>query len=108
MNKERKALTKIDIFPIEKFNYTKFSEDHSVSFIGSPIKHPYEDNKFILICDPLNPDTDFLEFQKENVLFLEELPALISEKGETIYMAKIFIKKGTVGIKYKPFVVGEE
>ncbi len=101
------ALIKMEIFPIEKFNYTKFSEDLCVNFVGSPIKHPYEDSKFILICDPLSPKTEFIEFQKEDVMYVEELPSLISEKGESIYMAKIFIKKGRIAIKYKPFVVGE-
>ncbi|HOJ62820.1 MAG TPA: hypothetical protein PLE45_00195 [Spirochaetota bacterium] len=105
MEKEKKALIKMDIFPIEKFNYTKFSEEQCRTFVGSPIKHPYEDDKFILISEPLNPDTEFIEFHKENLIFVEELPSLISENGESIYMAKVFIKKGSIAIKYKPFEV---
>lgn len=107
MKKEKKALIKMEIFPIIKFDYTKFSEEQCVNFIGSPVKHLYEDNKFILICDPLSPQTEFIEFQKEDLVYAEEISSLISENGESIYMAKVFIKKGSIAIRYKPFIVGE-
>ena len=107
MGKDKKELIKMDILPIEKFNYTKFSEENSVVFTGSPVKHPYENDKFILISDPLSANTDFIEFKKEDLIFVEDLPSLISDKGESIQMVKVYIKKGAIAVRYKPFVVGE-
>lgn len=58
---ERKELIKQNLFPIEKFDFNKLSEHNCISFTGSLIQHPYEEDKFILICDPLSDHTQFIE-----------------------------------------------
>ena len=100
-----KEIIKMDIFPLEKLNYSKISDTESVSFTGSPSKHPYEDDKFILIRDPLSDHTDFIEFYKNDVLYVEELPSILSRKNETINICRVWIKEGVVALKIQPFVV---
>jgi inorganic pyrophosphatase len=107
MNKNNKLLDKKDdIFPITKYKFDDFSKDKCVSFTGSPIKHPYDEEKFILICDPLSTHTNFYEFKKADVSYIENLTSLSSESGESIHIARVWIKKGIIGLHYEPFIVG--
>jgi len=96
-----------EIFPIEKFNFNKFSEENSTCFTGSPIQHPYEDDKFILICDPLSDHTQFIEFSKSDMIFLEELQSIVTNKGENVTITKVWIKSGSLALRYEPFIVGK-
>jgi len=94
------------IFPVEKFDFTKFTESNSISFTGSPLQHPYENDKFILILDPLSEHTQFIEFSKIDITLVEELPSTISKTGENVMFSKIWIKIGSLALKVEPFVVG--
>lgn len=76
-----------------------------VPFSGSPQKHPYDSEKFILISDPYSGNTFFYEFRKEDVSYIEELPNLVTLDGETVTMARIWIRKNSVAIRSTPFVV---
>jgi hypothetical protein len=90
---------------MEKFDFSKFSSDNSVSFTGSPIQHPNEIEKFILICDPLSDHTDFIEFYKTDLIYVEELPSISTKNGENIVISKIWIKAGSLALKFEPFIV---
>jgi hypothetical protein len=96
-----------EIFPVEKFDFSKLNEENSVVFTGSPLQHPYEDEKFILILDPLSEHTQFIEFSKVDLVYVEELPSIISKKGENIMYSKIWIKNGALALKVDPFIVGK-
>lgn len=104
---ETKALTLKNIFPVEKFDFTKFSEKNSVCFTGSIIQHPYEEDKFILICDPLSEHTQFIEFSKNDLVYIEYLPSLTTKNGESVVINKIWIKEGSLALKFEPFIVGK-
>lgn len=103
----KKELTESQMFPIEKYNFSHFSENNCVAFSGSAINHPYEDDKFILIRDPLSDHTEFIEFLKSDVLHIKELPSLLSSSGENINMSIFWIKLGVKAIKYEPFIVAK-
>lgn len=76
-----------------------------VPFSGSPQKHPYDSEKFILISDPYSGNTFFYEFRKDDVSYVEELPSLVTLDGQTATMARIWIRKKSVAIRSTPFVV---
>ncbi len=92
-------------FNIEKFDFSKFSEQNSVAFLGSPISHPYDEAKFILICDPISEHTEFIEFSKRDLTNMEHLTNIQTELHETVNMFRVWIKTGSTGVKYNPFVV---
>lgn len=94
-------------FPITKYDYDNVKKENCVSFTGSPIKHPYDEEKFILISDPLSDHTQFFEFHKKDVLFVEELSSLTTKEGESLQLTIIWIKIGVVALRYEPFVVGK-
>ena len=106
-NKVKNEIVKgnYNLFPIEKYDFSKFSENNSIMFTGSPIQHPYESDKFILITDPVSDVTEFYEFYKKDLLLVEDMPSILSKKGESISISKLWIKKGVVGFKFTPFVV---
>lgn len=103
-----KIIVKNNFFPLEKYRHNKFNESNCISFTGSPSKHPYEDDKFILIRDPLSNHRDFLEFHKDDIVFVEELPAIYSDsEQEPVNICRIWIKSGVVALKIQPFIVGD-
>ncbi len=93
----------------EKFEIESYSSvgnfDKAVSFSGSLAKHPYEDDKFILISDPLSDHTEFIEFYKKDVVGVEELPSISSENNESITMKRIWISNGSAALRMQPFIV---
>jgi len=78
-----------------------------VPFSGAPQRHPYESDKVILIPDPFSTHTFYYEFETENISFIEELPSLVDLAGNTISMARIWVKKASIGLRCSPFVVEE-
>jgi len=76
-----------------------------ISFSGSPRKHPYDSEQVILVADPFSTNNLFYEFNKEDISYVEELSNLVNQDGETIPMARIWVKKRSVGIRCSPFIV---
>ena len=76
-----------------------------VSFSGSPKKHPYDPEKVILVADPFSTDTLYYEFNKDDISYVEELPNLVNQQGDTITMARVWVQKMSVGIRCSPFIV---
>lgn len=101
----RSYLEKADYYQIKKYSsHSNFSKE-CVAFSGAPRKHPHEPDKLILISDPFSSNTIFFEFKIDDIEHIEELPNIVSETGEGLKMVKIWVKKGSLGLKYEPFVV---
>ncbi len=92
-------------FNVEKFDFSKFSSSKSVAFLGTPISHPYDSNKFVLICDPLSEHTEFIDFLLSDLTNMEHLPTILTDNHESINMYRIWIKEGATAIRYSPFIV---
>jgi len=87
--------------------YKRFPDlriDH-VAFTGAPRKHPSDDNKVVLIVDPFSTQTFYYEFKADDIEGVEALPSLATMDGESITMARLWVKKGSLGVKSIPFVV---
>jgi hypothetical protein len=82
------------------------AKDH-VSFTGAPRKHPYDPKKILLISDPFSSNTIVFEFTIEDIVHIEEISHIVSEAGEGLHLVRIWVKKGSIGIKYEPFVVAD-
>ena len=101
-------LRKAEKFEIQAYKKPKdlrsIKKTH-VSYSGSLRKHQYDPDKIILVVDPYSTNTFYYEFKIEDVSYIEELPNLVNMEGETVIMARIWIKKMSVGIKSFPFIV---
>jgi len=80
---------------------------NSVPFIGYPQQHPAEQNKLILVYDPLGEAPTILEFKIDDILFVEDVPQAVTEKGEGVPMTKLWIRRGAHGMLLEPFEVDE-
>jgi inorganic pyrophosphatase len=78
-----------------------------VAFSGSPIKHPYDAKKIVLVIDPYSTHTSYYEFRTRDISFVEELPSIVDLEGKTVPMARIWVKKRSVGMHGSLFSVGE-
>jgi len=59
----------------------------------------------ILVADPYSTNTFYYEFRADTVSFVEELPSIVNLDGETVMMARIWVKKKSVAVRCSPFVV---
>jgi hypothetical protein len=82
------------------------AKDH-VSFTGAPRKHPYDPSKILIISDPFSSNTIIFEFTMADIAHVEEISHIVSENGESLHVIRIWVKKGSLGIKYEPFVVAD-
>jgi hypothetical protein len=101
----RKYLTTESLNEIVKYStFADYSKGH-VAFAGAPKKHPYDSEKIILIQDPFSSHTTFYEFRIADIAHVDELPQIVAESGESLTMVRIWVKKGSFGVRYEPFVV---
>lgn len=77
----------------------------AVGFIGSPRKHPYDDSKILLISEPEAGDSAILEFRVSDIVSAQELPSPVTEAGESYPIVRLWMRRGSVGIRYEPFEV---
>jgi hypothetical protein len=79
----------------------------NVAFTGAPRKHPYDEERLILVSDPFSSQTVFYEFRLQDVVQADELPSLVTEGGESVPIVRLWVKKGALGLRYEPFVVAD-
>jgi hypothetical protein len=101
----RKYLKAEPLYEITKYTSQKNYREAGVAFSGAPKKHPTDKEKLVLIADPFSTHTHFYEFNISDILHVEELPHLVAESGESLNTVRIWVRKGSIGIKYEPFVV---
>ncbi|MCG8688585.1 MAG: inorganic pyrophosphatase Ppa [Desulfobacterales bacterium] len=78
-----------------------------IPFSGSPRKHPYDPELFVLVADPFTTNTFYYEFKIADIGCAEELPNMTNIDGEAVPMARIWVTKKSVGIRSTPFIVDE-
>jgi hypothetical protein len=80
---------------------------NALPFTGYPRQHPSEKNKVILFYDPLGSGPTILEFRLDDVLLIEELHSAVTESGEGVPLAKLWVRKGARGVIMEPFEVDD-
>ena len=91
-------------FEVDTYKPRDFRENH-VSFMGAPEKHPYAHDKIILIQDPFSASISYYEFAAADVAGVEELPNLVSSEGTSVKMCRVWVRKGSIGVRSAPFIV---
>ena len=87
--------------------YTKGQPKDGAAFTGYPQQHPTDKNKLILVYDPLGESPALLEFKMDDILFAEDLPQAVTEKGEGIPLVKLWVRRGAHGMLLEPFEVDD-
>ncbi|MDH7553327.1 MAG: inorganic pyrophosphatase Ppa [Spirochaetota bacterium] len=89
---------------IDKYRNINFFENH-VAFVGTPKKHQYDKSKIILLSDPFSDKKIFYEFSIDTIDLVEELGTISSRDGKNALQIRIWVKKGTIALKYEPFII---
>jgi inorganic pyrophosphatase len=103
----RKYLDTAPLFEIAKYDKHPEYQQDCISFVGAPRKHPYDKQKMLLIHDPFSSKTVFYEFLIKDILAVDDLPSIATEDGESAKTVRIWVLKGSLGLKYEPFEVAE-
>lgn len=77
----------------------------AVAFVGTLRKHPYDGEKCLLIADPSSREPSVYEFRVADVVAVDELPSPVDEAGQSRPLAKLWLRRGSFGIRYVPFEV---
>ncbi|MCK5153477.1 MAG: hypothetical protein KAQ93_03895 [Spirochaetales bacterium] len=95
------------LFKIMKYKSKVDYASCAVSFTGSARKHPYDQEKLLLISDPFSSHTVFYEFRIKDIVHYDDLPGIATDSGENLLMVRLWINKGSLGLKYEPFEVND-
>lgn len=91
-------------YDVDKIRNINYSEEYR-SFEGSPKRHPTNDSILILIVNPFDSNKHFYEFHLDTVTAVEELSTLSSDDNKSIYLIRVWVKKGTIAVKSETFIV---
>ena len=80
-----------------------FTANH-VSFEGTPRKHPYNPERIVIIVKPFCEDVCYYDFRLADVEGMEELSNIVNSSGNSLPMFRVWVKKGSVGIKALPVI----
>jgi inorganic pyrophosphatase len=114
LNERRCSMEIMDLLKeTEKFEIQAYKRPRDIRqlrathlpYSGSAHKHPYDSRKIILLPDPYSPHSLYLEFRIRDISYVEELPSAVNLDGETVMMARIWVRKGSFGLLCSPFVV---
>ncbi len=94
----------LDIQPVNTAKKAANLRKTHVPFSGSPHKHPYDTEKFILLVDPYHASL-YYEFNNSDVEYAEELANIVNVNGETVNMVLIWVKKKSIAVRCSPFLV---
>ena len=104
----RKLMQTAQKFEIQIYKRPKdpkrLAETH-VAYSGWPQKHPLDSDKVILVADPFSSNTFFFEFETRDIGYVESLPSIVTLDDQTLPMARVWVRKGAVGIRCTPFRV---
>jgi hypothetical protein len=102
-----KFLDKAKKFELEAYKRIPDLTRNHVAFSGAPQKHPHDEKKIILIVDPFSTQPFYYQFDMADIEGVEVLPSLATAQGDTVTMARVWVKKGSLGVKAFPFVVAD-
>jgi hypothetical protein len=101
-------LQETEKFEIEAYRRPKNVKDLKkthVPFSGSPLKHPYDSEKVVLLGDPYSSHPFYYEFKNKDISYVEELPKVVNLEGKAMTMVRVWVKKMSLGILCSPFLV---
>lgn len=91
----------------EVIRYRSSMPKDAVAFSGTLRKHPNDPEKCILFAEPTGSEPAILEFRKADIKAVEELPSLVDETGYPRQVMRLWIRKGSLGVRYEPFEVDD-
>lgn len=92
---------------LEKISDLEKHRKEAVSYIGNARKHKTNPSRIYLRINPFSDQSSVLEFNLQDIIYAEESQTLFHKDGSAVKMLKIWVKKGSTGVKLEPFLVTE-
>jgi len=83
------------------------SKEAGIAFVGTLRKHPYDEDKCLLISDPGEVEPAIYEFKVSDIVAAEELASPVDPAGTSRNLARLWVRKGSLGVRYEPFEVDD-
>ncbi|MBU3916560.1 hypothetical protein KKA14_13590 [bacterium] len=90
---------------LDKYSDPKRLSEDAVPYIGQPKQNDSDPDKIFLRLNPLSSNGSILEFKTKDIVFAENVKTVSQKDGAAFQIIKIWIKKGSIGIKLEPFSV---
>ncbi len=90
---------------LQKYTEPNRLSEEAVPYIGQPKQHESEPDKIYLRLNPLSSNGAILEFKTDDIIYAENVKTVSQKDGAAFQIVKIWIRKGSVGIKLEPFSV---
>jgi len=78
-----------------------------VAFVGTLRKHPYDEDKCLLISNPGESEPAIYEFKVADIVAAEELASPVDPDGTSRNLARLWVRRGSLGVRFEPFEVDE-
>lgn len=88
-----------------KYNDPNRLLKEAIPFIGQPKQQETQPDKIYIRLNPMSSNGAFLEFKTKDVVFAENVKTVTQNDGTAFNIVKIWIRKGSIGIKMEPFSV---
>ena len=96
---------KFEIQVYEERKIPRNLQKEHVCYVGTPQKHPFFSDRLILFSNSFSTNTSYYEFRFDDIFCVEKLPSIVDPGGEVVSMARIWVRKKSIGIHCIPFVV---
>jgi hypothetical protein len=83
---------------------TRLSKD-ALPYIGQPKQNSSDPDKIYIRLNPLSNNGAILEFKTKDVVYAENVKTVSQSDGRAFQIVKVWIRKGSIGIKLEPFSV---
>ncbi len=90
---------------LEKYRDPNRLLKEAIPYIGQPKQQESNPDKIYVRLNPLSSNGAFLEFKTKDVVFAENVKTVSQNDGTAFNIIKIWIRKGSIGIKMEPFSV---
>ncbi len=77
----------------------------AVPYIGQPKQNKTDPDKIFVRLNPFSSNGSILEFKTKDIVFAENVKTVSQKDGAAFQIVKIWIRKGSIGIKLEPFSV---
>ncbi len=101
----KELLEHAEKFEVDTYKLSRSFRENHIAFTGAPEKHPCADDKIILIQDPFSRNISYYEFASSDIAGVEELPNLVNLEGTSVKMCRVWVRRGSIGVRSAPFVV---
>jgi hypothetical protein len=104
----KKYLESAPLYEIVRYHTDANYREDAVQYSGTPRKHPYDPEKILLICTPFNENAVFYEFRLKDIIHADNMANVVTSEGDNMKRVKIWVKKGSFGLKFQAFEVQSE